>query len=308
MGIQNPLDNPLFAPSLEIVGVLFVVGFALVLFFARRDLKAGLTGELGQRYIGWMIITPLFLAATFCGGIVAAIVLLFFFFRIVLEYVRIVGVERPYAVYIYFLIPVTFFTAVLVPDLYFVLPAGSILLLSLVPMLTGQIENLYLQLSFAGRGYLYLVWTVGHLILTKELGGPGLVMVIGVGVALSDVMQYTVGKLIGRHIISPRVNPRKAWEGLLGDILGASAAVAMFSFALPDEFLLVHKIALAILIGIGAAWGDLASSLVKRVAGSKDWGDILPGHGGLLDRANSMVIVIPLVYYFSFLVLERGVR
>jgi len=308
MGMRNPLTDPLFLPSFKIVCVLFVFGFGLVLFFARKDLKAGLTGELGKRFIGWMLITPLFLIATFVGGLVAAVILLLFFYRVVIEYVRVVGVERPYAVYLYVLIPLTFVIAQFLPALFFTLPAGSILLLTLVPILARRIDDLYLQLSFAGRGYLYLVWSVGHVILLKQLGGPGLVMLAGVGVALSDVMQYTVGKLIGRHVISPEVNPRKAWEGLLGTFVGAGAAVALFSFALPSQFALPHKIALAFIIGLGAVWGDLMSSLVKRVAGTKDWGDILPGHGGLLDRANSMVVVIPLVYYFSYFALEFGKR
>ncbi len=303
---RNPLADPLFLPSLRVVGALFVFGFGLVLFFARKDLKAGLTGELGKRFIGWMIIAPLFLVATFVGGLAAAAILLFFFYRVTVEYVRVVGVERPYAIYLYTLIPITFVVAQFFPTLYFALPAASILLLTLVPILSRNVADLYLQLSYAGRGYLYLVWSIGHLILLKQAGGVGLVMLVGVGVALSDVMQYTVGKLIGKRIISPEVNPRKAWEGLLGDLIGAGAAVALFNFALPPEFVLPHKIALAFIIGLGAAWGDLISSLVKRMAGSKDWGDFLPGHGGLLDRANSMVVVIPLVYYFTHLVLEYG--
>jgi len=308
MGMENPLANPLFLPSLKIVAGLLAVGFLLILFVSRKDLKAGLTGEYGKRLIGWMIVTPLFLIATFVGGIVAAAILLFFFYRITLEYVRVVGVERPYALYLYTLVPITFVTAAFFPSLYFTLPAGSILLLSLVPLLTGRIENLYLQLSFAGRGYLYLVWSVGHLILIRQLGGAGLVMLAGVGVAMSDAMQYTIGKLMGKHVISPRVNPRKAWEGLLGDFLGAGMAVALFDFAIPEGFWLPHKIALVVIIGLGAAWGDLISSMIKRVAGAKDWGDIIPGHGGLLDRANSMVVVIPLIYYFSFLLLEYPTR
>lgn len=300
---SNPLTNPLFWPTIRIAAGLFVFGFALVLFFARKDLKAGLGGELGKRFIGWMIIAPLFVIAAFVGGLVGAVILLFFFYRVVSEYVRVVGVERPYAVYLYVFIPITFLIAEFFPTLYFTLPAGSILLLSLVPILTRRVDNLYLQLSFAGRGYLYLVWSIGHLILLKQLGGVGLIVLVGVGVALSDVMQYTVGKLIGRHIISPDVNPRKAWEGLLGDFLGAGTAVVLFRFALPAAFTLWTQIALAVIIGLGAAWGDLISSMVKRVAGAKDWGEIIPGHGGLLDRANSMVVAIPLVYYFTYLVL-----
>jgi phosphatidate cytidylyltransferase len=306
MGMHNPLADPLFWPTLKIVAGLFVFGFGLVLFFARKDLKAGLTGELGKRFIGWMIIAPLFLIAAFIGGIVAAAVLLLFFYRVVTEYVSVVRIERPYTIYLYTLIPITFITAQFFPTLYFALPAASILLLTLVPILTQRLEDLYIQLSFAGRGYLYLVWSVGHLILLKQVAGTGMVLLVGIGVALSDVMQYTVGKLIGRHIISPVVNPRKAWEGLLGDFLGASVAVALFRFALPVEFTLLHQIALAFIIGLGAAWGDLVSSLVKRVAGVKDWGTFIPGHGGLLDRANSMVVVIPLVYYFVHFVLQYG--
>ena len=162
MGMQNPLANALFLPSLKIVGVLFILGLGLVLFFARKDLKAGLTGEYGKRLIGWMIIAPLFLVATFVGGLPAAAILLIFFYRIAVEYVRVVGVERPYALYLYALIPITFVCAAFFPELYFTLPAGSILLLTIVPILTGRIEDLYLQLSFAGRGYLYLVWSLGH--------------------------------------------------------------------------------------------------------------------------------------------------
>lgn len=129
-------------------------------------------------------------------------------------------------------------------------------------------------------------------------------MTIAIGVALSDVMQYTIGKLIGKHIIAPEVNPRKAWEGLIGDLLGAGVAVYLLRFALPGEFTIVHQIILVFLIGLGSAWGDLISSMIKRVADVKDWGQLIPGHGGLLDRANSMVIVIPLVYYFSYIVLR----
>jgi phosphatidate cytidylyltransferase len=303
---HNPLDNPLFLPSLRIVGWLFVLGFGIVVFFARKDLRAGLQGELGRRFIGWMVIAPVFLIATFMRGYVAALILFVFFYRVLFEYIRVVGVEPPYARYLYLLVPITFFTAQYRPELFFVLPAASILMLTLVPLLSRRIEDLYTQLSLAGRGYLYLVWSVAHLLLLQQLGGTGLVMVVAVGVALSDVLQYTVGKLIGKHIISPVVNPRKAWEGLIGDFLGAGIAVHLLRFGLPPEFTLAAQIALLFVIGLGAAWGDLVSSLIKRAAGTKDWGNLIPGHGGLLDRANSMVIAIPLVYYFSFIVMKYG--
>ena len=100
MGIRNPLADPLFWPTLRILAGLFVLGFCLVLFFARKDIKAGLTGELGKRFIGWMIIAPLFIIASFVGGIIAAAILLFFFYRIIFEYIIVVRVAlfRPVVV------------------------------------------------------------------------------------------------------------------------------------------------------------------------------------------------------------------
>ena len=300
---HNPLDDPLFWPILRVTGILFLFGFGLVLFFARKDLRVGLKGELGKRFIGWLIVAPVFLIGTFVRGVVAAIILFLFFYLVLAEYIRVVGVHRPYVIHLYTFVPITFFTAQYFPELYSVLPAAAILTLTLVPILTHHVEDLYIQLSFAGRGYLYLVWSVGHLILIQHLAGTGLIMITAIGVALSDVMQYTIGKLIGKHIIAPAVNPRKAWEGLIGDLLGGGLAVYLLRFALPTEFTSIHQIILAIIIGLGAAWGDLISSMIKRVADVKDWGQLIPGHGGLLDRANSMVVVIPLVYYFSYIVL-----
>lgn len=301
---RNPLDDPLFWPTLRVTGILFAFGFGLVLFFARKDLKAGLRGELGRRFIGWLVIAPVFLVAAFVKGVVAALILFVFFYRVLAEYIRVVGVHRQYVIHLYIFVPVTFFIAQYFPELFSALPAAAILTLTLVPILTRHVEDLYIQLSLAGRGYLYLIWSVSHLILIQQLAGTGLVLTAAIGVALSDVMQYTVGKLIGRHIISPEVNPHKAWEGLIGDLLGAGIAVYLLRFALPPEFTGTHQIILAVLIGLGAAWGDLISSMIKRVAAVKDWGQIIPGHGGLLDRANSMIVVIPLVYYFSYIVLK----
>lgn len=304
-GIRNPLENPLFWPTIRNIGLLFGFGLGLVLFFARKDLKAGLSGELGQRYISWLIITPIFLAAIFVRGIVASVLLLLFFFQITREYASVVQLNWPYQVMLYLFMPITFLVATHWPALYFFLPAVFILLLTLLPILvTGRVEEATSQFLLAERGYLYLIWFSGHLVLLRQLGEMQLVMVVGIGVALADVLQYTIGKLIGTRIISPTVNPRKAWEGMIGAVLGAGIAVFLFPFALPDELTLLHRLMLVVIIGIGASWGDLISSLLKRASGVKDWGQLIPGHGGVLDRTNSLIPVAPLAYYFTFLVLR----
>lgn len=300
-GVRNPLENPLFWPTVQTTALLYLVGLLLVLFFARKNLRAGLTGELGQRYLGWLLITPFFFAAIFVRGVVASGLLLLFFYQVVREYVSVIGLDRRYVFYLYALMPVTFLVATHRPQMYFWLPALSILFMTLIPILTGRIEDVNTQFLLAERGYLYLVWFSGHLVLLRQVGEMGLVMVVGIAVALADVGQYTVGNLIGRHVISPRVHPRKAWEGMAGAILGAGVAVFLYGFALPPAFQAGHKVALAVLLGVAASWGDLISSLLKRSAGVKDWGHLLPGHGGLLDRTNSLIPAAPLAYYFAVL-------
>jgi len=108
---HNPLDDPLFWPILRVTGILFLFGFGLVLFFARKDLRAGLKGELGMRFIGWLIVAPVFLIGTFVKGVVAAIILFIFFYLVLAEYIRVVGVHKPYIIHLYTFVPIRFFTA-----------------------------------------------------------------------------------------------------------------------------------------------------------------------------------------------------
>lgn len=148
------------------------------------------------------------------------------------------------------------------------------------------------------QGYLYTIWTLAHAVLLFALpAGRGVLIVLIAGCGLADVGAYCVGKAVGRRRIAPRISPHKAWEGLLGDLLGAAVAVLLFRFALPS----LSEAALAgliVLIALGSAWGDLLSSLGKRTASVKDWGTLIPGHGGLLDRLNSLIVVMPLAYYY----------
>ena len=98
--------------------------------------------------------------------------------------------------------------------------------------------------------------------------------------------------------MAPRVSPNKTFEGAAGNLLGAYLGIALTHFALPEETRLRTVMALPALIALGAIWGDLVESAIKREFGAKDAGAWLPGFGGLLDRIDSFIMVIPLVYYF----------
>jgi phosphatidate cytidylyltransferase len=140
---------------------------------------------------------------------------------------------------------------------------------------------------------------LGHVLLihTWLPGGPGLLLVLGLAIAVSDIGAFTAGRLFGRHQLAPVVSPNKTWEGVVGNSIGAYAGTALMGFALPQGLPPLVALALPLLVALGCVWGDLIESLFKREFGVKDAGSWLPGFGGLLDRIDSLIVVAPLSYY-----------
>jgi phosphatidate cytidylyltransferase len=135
--------------------------------------------------------------------------------------------------------------------------------------------------------------TIVPFLSTKLLG---FFFLVGMG---ADVGAYYVGKNLGKHKLIPKVSPGKTWEGAIGGLvlssIFAAAASATFFPELPFQF----SIPLAIVMTVIGILGDLAESAMKRGAGAKDAASILPGHGGLLDRLDSLLFAAPVLYYFA---------
>lgn len=152
--------------------------------------------------------------------------------------------------------------------------------------------------SLAGVfGFIYLPVTIGFAYLLYKAGFPYianfLLMVWGY-----DAGAYLVGTLIGRHQLLPRISLAKTWEGVAGGMALAVVAAALlpaFRGDLPRW--LPHIVALGVFVGAFCQLGDLFESLLKRAAGVKDAGYLFPGHGGMLDRIDSLLAALP-VYYF----------
>lgn len=117
---------------------------------------------------------------------------------------------------------------------------------------------------------------------------------------LSDVGAYCVGSLIGRHRLFERISPKKSWEGSVGGGLLAVAASLVFAH-LFDFMPVVQWIGLSLVVVVFGTWGDLTESLMKRQLGIKDSGNILPGHGGLLDRFDSTLMAVPAAAVYLYL-------
>lgn len=141
----------------------------------------------------------------------------------------------------------------------------------------------------------------------KHHFGPGWLFVTLAIAFMSDTGAYAFGRLWGKHKLYPAVSPGKTWEGALGGIVGANVATLGFgsAFLLP-ELSVVHAVILGVLGSLAGQVGDLFESMLKRSHGVKDSGNLLPGHGGMLDRVDALLFVAPVVYYFAAHVVFAG--
>jgi phosphatidate cytidylyltransferase len=115
----------------------------------------------------------------------------------------------------------------------------------------------------------------------------------------ADTGAYYVGQAIGKHKLAPKVSPGKTWEGIAGGLVVALALAAVAHFWFFRELPLKWALPLAAVMMVLGVLGDLSESALKRSAGAKDAAKILPGHGGVLDRLDSLLFNAPLIYYFA---------
>jgi len=140
----------------------------------------------------------------------------------------------------------------------------------------------------------YVVFFMYHMMLINGSPHVWLVYIIAFG---SDTFAYFTGKMLGRHKLYPEVSPNKTIEGAIGGIIGCTILSLIYF-----DYLRINKYIYIIIFSVSASVfsmvGDLAASKIKREYGTKDFGNMLPGHGGILDRFDSVLFVAPTVYYF----------
>lgn len=152
-------------------------------------------------------------------------------------------------------------------------------------------------------GILYVVFFSFHVTLVEQTGEYGiLVWLIFLTAFGTDVMAYFTGFAFGKHKLCPTISPKKTIEGSVGGILGSVVLCGLFGYIIIPR-LILHCILIGVLGGIVSQFGDLTASIFKRKMGIKDYGNLIPGHGGILDRFDSVLFTAPMVYYYISLVL-----
>lgn len=165
-----------------------------------------------------------------------------------------------------------------------------------------------IDISFTFFVVLYIDVLLSFFLLTYYISKDGaqigkyLVWYIIFGACLTDIFAYFVGCKLGKHKLCPEISPKKTVEGSIGGIFGCIISLLVYTFALNKicDFGInyISIAAVSVFVSIFAQLGDLVASSIKRNAKIKDFGNLLPGHGGVLDRIDSILFVAPIVYYF----------
>ncbi len=154
-------------------------------------------------------------------------------------------------------------------------------------------------------GVFYIFFLGGHLVAlrmsfeNRPLLSTQLLIFFFLVLWVGDSFAFYTGKYLGKHKLAPKISPGKTWEGAVGGMLGSLGAAALATYTFFPELPLIASLPLAAVMNAVGVLGDLAESALKRGAGVKDTAVVLPGHGGFLDRLDSLLFNAPLLYYFA---------
>jgi phosphatidate cytidylyltransferase len=183
-----------------------------------------------------------------------------------------------------------------------VITSGVVLSLAMLVFLPRR-EDTFVAWAWMTAGTLYCGWLLG-LLVTLRLDGRNWVYLVIIATFASDTLAYFIGKAFGRHKLAPSISPGKTWEGAIAGIFGALIISLLFTRATPLQLNITpgEAIVLGFFISVIGQIGDLAESLLKRSVGVKDSGGLMPGHGGLLDRIDSIVFAGAVIYFFALII------
>lgn len=307
--IVNPFLNPVFIQVLSLIAYGFVIGLGLIWILNGFTFKDIWKSKVGNIYLGWVILIPLYTLGLSCGWIVGMIVL-FFFMSIACK--EIVIISKIPKVYQYNLIVLAFITIVVAgfaPSFFAVLPFVYFAFLAFITVRLNDADKGFYNTSIALYSAIWIIFGLAHVELLAHLNGTidktsALLFVLVFSVTLSDIGAYVFGKFFEKigfmteHKIASNISPNKTYGGIVGHIIGAGLGIWTMWFAISAYLPLHQWIILAILIGVAGSVGGMVNSTFKRFYKVKDSGELLKGHGGALDRIDSTIMVAVVMYYY----------
>jgi phosphatidate cytidylyltransferase len=182
---------------------------------------------------------------------------------------------------------------------------GLLIAMSIMILFTYEIvaqKHSIPEIAMNITGIAYIPFLFSHLLMIENMEYGNIILWLPFLTAwFTDTFAYFVGIYLGRVKLSPKVSPKKTVEGAIGGIVGSIALSTLSGFIIINlgmNIKIIHFVIIGILCGIASEIGDLAASYIKRYTGIKDFGNIIPGHGGILDRFDSILFTAPVIYYY----------
>lgn len=302
------------APVLVTLAGVFVALAALSAALAVAVARGRLARdhELVLRTRTWWVIVGLLALALLLGRTPTIVLFAVVSFLALKEYLTLVPTrhaDRPALIWAYLAIPIQYWWVGISWYGMFVVfvPVYMFLLLPSLMVLHGETRGFLRAVGTLHHGLMANVFALSHAALFLALpenprlpaGGAGLLVFLLLVTEANDVFQYASGRLFGRRPVAPAVSPRKTLEGLLGGLL-LTALLAAATAPLLTPYRAIEGLALGAGLALAGFLGDLSVSAIKRDLGIKDSGAMLPGHGGLLDRVDSLTFTAPLFFHVTW--------
>jgi phosphatidate cytidylyltransferase len=298
--------NPVFRSYLVVlVGLLVVAGGLLAVL--RFGLKKNVD-HAWKAYRGWLIIIPLVFTALYFGRLTTIIFFTLLALGAFSEFARATGLYRDWWMTGIVLLGIAAVGVVSYVDtpvtgepgwygMLMALPVYVVAAILMIPIARDRAKGQLQPIALALLGFIYMGWMFGHLaFLANARNAYGYLLYLLFAVPLCDIAAFTFGRIFGRRKFRPNISPNKTWAGALGAFAVSMAFPWLVRFSFP-EFGTRELLLAGVIVGIGSQLGDLSISVIKRDIGIKDMGALLEGHGGVLDRVDSLIYVAPLFFH-----------
>ena len=313
-GFRHAFDSPVTLwITIAVIAALLIAAIIIWLLRAAGRTSDKLHTELVKRVVSWAVMTPLLLGPVLLGAawtILAVAILSILCYR---EFARATGFFRHRSlsiVVVLGIIATTFAIADHCDGFFVAFPPLTMVLLAIVAILLDEPRGYTQRVSLGVISFLLFGHCIGHLgYMANDADFRPIIMLIILTVELNDVFAYIAGKTFGRRKITPQTSPNKTLGGALGALVLTTVLVSTvghFVFAGSGVDTPAKLVGLGLLVSVAGQFGDLMVSSIKRDIGIKDMGVTIPGHGGLLDRFDSMLLVAPAVFYYIEFFREFG--
>ncbi len=258
-----------------------------------------------NRYLGALMIAP-FIIFVFLGGIYLKGFVLTLSAMALWEFYRALKQKefKPIELIGYVLLILYYILNNNFELMMYVLVIATFILL-IIPVMDLKYSFIDVAVTLLGFIYAGILFSFLYLINTKS-SGEFLVWLVFIGSWLSDTAAFYSGKLFGKHKLCPKVSPKKTIEGSIGGLVGATLFSGIFGIIISNYTNIMpiyDYFIIGLLSGIFGQFGDLVASSVKRYVGIKDYSNLIPGHGGILDRFDSIIFAATIIfYYLTFIV------